>query len=279
MPRHFSLIFMAALIWGAAASVWSPPVAAQPVELRQDRDAPESPPIRRDGSSLRLGLLLNALADAPETGPLFYFDLALQHRQGEYYFDLRAPALMILVDGAIALVRLLLSPDALPLFITMNGEDVPGHWELGHARLGYRFRLVPPDDWEGLQNSYNAAVGLLGTADIVGFETRRDLDAAQAVDAGYPDPFVVGAGGFFMVGREQELVSYDLSLGGGLGRSAFGRIGAGPVYFFTADADIRYELEFRGSVYLRPRLTAYLTEMDPALHLTMGLTTGLSLRF
>ena len=281
MLKPLSITLLSALV---TALLWAgvpAESAAQPAEIReaQERQPQEPPMIRREGTGLRLGLLVQGLVDAPNTGPIFYFDLGLKHKVGEYYLEVRAPVLFMLIDGMITLVRFLFQPNAMPFFFMMNGDDLPGHWELGHARLGYRFRLIPPGNTGLLQNSYTAAVGFLATADMVAFEARRDLSASQARAAGYPEPFVIGGGGFFKVGREQELVSYDLSVGGGLGRSMFEQVGAGPVYFFTADADIRYELEIRGSVYIRPRITTYVTEMDPAVHVTGSLTTGLDLRF
>lgn len=275
---YFSLLIVPFCVLVSIATVATPEASAQSLVNDDDQSAPEQT-VKREGTAVRGGLLLNGLADSPDTMPIFYFDLGVQRKAGEYYFDLRAPFLFFFVDGMITLVRIMGGQDADLFFMMMNGDDVPNHWELIHGRLGYRFRIIPPGDFEVWQNSYEAAVGFFSSAEFVLFDSRRDITSPQANAAGYSEPLILALGGFFTIGRTLSTVQFDLSFGAGTNVGDVDFLATGPIYLFTSDIDVQYELAIRGSFYIRPRVTVYVTDLDPALHLTAGLTAGLSLRF
>lgn len=279
MPRHLLAAIAATVV---LMGFWAPATAYDGGGGEPAAEAPaaEETPMVHDGLGLRFGLLFNALFDVEEASAMRYFDFGVRSKTGEYYVDFRLPGVMAVVDGVILFWRVMAmdNPRAEPFLEMMNSGLDPSHWEIGHGRIGYRFLLVPPGDYEVWDRSWEAAVGFFGTADIALFELRRDVE--QGAVGAYQDPLVIGAGGFFAIGRTNPEVQYDVALGVGRAVAGMDMDADRDVTIITADADLQFTggME-RTAIYVRPRLTTYITDMEPAMHTAGGLTFGVNVGF
>lgn len=232
-----------------------------------------------DRWAVRGGLLFNGMFGGDDAEVMQYFDLGLRFKSGEYHAELRAPALGVLFDLLFMLAGWAVADVPEPLFERLNSSE-PGYWELGQARLGYRFLLVPP--WEsGLWSGpVETAVGFFATAELIAFTDRRGVDFSEANSYGYDDPFVLGGGGFIAFGETDEHLQYDLALGVGRGIRGVDDNPDRSVTFLMADLDFQYAPgQSRFAWYVRPRLNTYVTRLSPSVTVTGALTAGLTVGF
>lgn len=272
-------VTICALVVGVWAVGVSPTVVAgEPAGGQESEEIDDSPSIHEQ-TGLWGGLLVNGMfgADSPET--FQYFDFGLRHKRGEYHIELRAPALALMIDVLYMLTGWFASEVPEPLITRLNPSD-PGHWELGHARLGYRFLLVPPGDFELWSGPVETAVGFFGTADLISFANRRDVDQSELNSLGYDDPLVLGAGAFVALGTTREEMQYDVAFGVGRGIRGMENDPEREVTIFMTDLDLQYAPGGRNFAwYLRPRLTGYVTRLSPSVNVGGGLSTGITLGF
>lgn len=276
MPRLTTLWFAAILAALVVVGLPHSSIAQSPATEEQLGEQESYDPGERAG--IRTGLLFNGLFAAENTSGVQYFDLGFQYKEGEYYVELHAPALTIIADGLLLLARMIVADHDPELFIEIMNRDLdPNHARLGHGRLGYRFLLVPPGDFQLWRHPLEAAVGIFGVTDMVAFADRRNIDHADAAEYGYAaDPLVVGAGGFMALGRSYEDIAFDVALGVGRAVRGVENNPAREVTIVEANADVEFDPGFRRiSFYIRPRITGYITRLSPATNVTGGLTGGI----
>ena len=275
----FTILTILSVLTAAAAA----PATAEAVEGDEQVDGEPEVPVASatfDSIGIRAGFLLNTMLVSDLPIAFRYFDLGVRYKSGEYYVDVRAPALTLIADGLVTLLTIRWRRNPEPLLMVLNHSEIATHWELAHARLGYRFRIVPPGDFELWKNDLEAAVGFFATADLIFFERRARLQRDDARSLGYMDPFVPGVGGFLALGRTHQRLQYDVALGIGQAVGAIDTSQPRPVTLFLVDGDFQYALGWRNlDFYVRPRLTMYYTDLDPAMHYGAGLTAGLNLGF
>ena len=275
-------VLSAVVVWGMPASV-DAQEAAQGPAAEKEQEVDEPIPIHEQ-TGVFGGVLLNSLFATEDPLVFRYFDLGFRHKRGEYHFEFRAPALTVIGDGLFTLLTMPFRDFPELLMMTMNSSDLLSHWELGHARLGYRFLLVPPGDFELWTDPIETAVGFFGTADLVFFEFHRQMDGEnldQAQNYGYlGDPLVLGAGAYAALGRTYDDLQFEIAFAVG---QAIRGIEANPERRITigmVDADIQYDPGIGPfTIYMRPRLTGYYTRLDPALMMAGGFSTGVTLGF
>lgn len=274
-PRYFICAFAFLGLLSLA-----PPAEAQFVDDEEDQSRRHNNFISNEGFGLRVGILANGMIGAEKPILFRYFDLGFRYKAGEYYIDIRAPVLTLIGDGILVIgSEILFNRYFDPLFEQFNQVNDMTHWELAHARIGYRFRLAPLDTMENWTEPIDMAVGFFGTTDLIFFEFRRDIERTDARELGYDDPLVIGAGGFVALGNTTERFQYDVALGlGGAIRGA----DVDPdrrVIIAMIDADFQFEIGYGAAAYIRPRVTTYITRLSPATNVGMGLTGGLNIRF
>lgn len=275
-------LFAALLVLGAPALAEESP---NDEETAEETGIDHRPRVH-DGFGLRGGLLLNGMF-ASEL-PLFlrYFDLGLRYKSGEYYLEARAPALTVIADGLVTVAMMFLRDTQPRLALESLNAAGPtahllAHWELAHGRMGYRFLLVPPGDLEVWSEPLEASIGVFGTADVLMFDLRRNIDTTQAQEYGYSnDPVVFGAGAFAAVGRTRGDLQYEIGVGVGRAIRGLENDPRRTVTIITGDVDFQYAFGAeRFALYLRPRITAYLTQLDPSVNVGAGLTSGVTVGF
>lgn len=253
---------------------------AEPVAEVEELELERAGPATHERFGMRLGFLMNGLAGAEEQRVWRYFDLGFRYKAGEYYFDFRAPALTILIDLLIMVfVEVTMDRWHDPFIERFNDYGMPNHWELGHARLGYRFRLSPPHNFRTWTEPIDVALGIFGTADLVVFEMRRDIDRDRAQELGYLDPFVLGVGGFMALGNTYDGFQYDVALSLGMAVRGEDENPDRRVLIAALDADFNIDVSSRFAFYVRPRLTGYFTRLSPRSNIGTGLSGGINMRF
>lgn len=247
---------------------------------------PETPPptlSAHQGLGLRTGLLLNTLIPpAHNTEPFFYLDIGLRYQADDYYFDLRLPALILLLDGLISLL--------LPENPYSSGARLAdklnrnifayhvGYFELGSSRLGSRFILPPPQRPYQRLRQLSLAMGIFATAELLIFNFRRDLTEESLVEFGYDDPLLISAGLFGALGADFDEFQVDFSLGAAMALRGVDVNRDRRVIILLTELDLQLALTRRLALYLRPRLTTYFTRLTPAATFGAGLTTGVNIR-
>lgn len=264
-----------------ATSLLTAPAGAAAGEMPWDESGTHQEELHHDRIGVRTGLLLNGLFGS-DGAPVFrYFDFALRNKSGEYYVDLRMPTLALMIDAVYLLAgwATIGLPDE-PLLMTLNPSE-PGYLEAGHGRLGYRFRLIPPDEFELWSEPLEAAVGFFGSADLLFFGNRSGVDPSEVGQYGYDDPLILGAGAFIALGRTTDTFQYDIAFGVGRGIRGVDNNPEREVTIFMADADLQFAPGGTGRLgwYVRPRLTGYHTRLDPGFNMTTGLTAGVNIGF
>ncbi|RAL20722.1 hypothetical protein DL240_15505 [Lujinxingia litoralis] len=239
-----------------------------------------SPSHQRFG--LRVGLLGQLLFDAEPDELFRYADLGLRYKANDTYIDARIPGLTVGPDLLLMLTREgVTGAYQEPFLETLNAEneDVLQAWELAHLRVGYRFELHPPTRDPLAPARIDAAVGLYGAAELLLFEARQDVDQDLLRDLGYDDSLLIVAGAFLSAGRSYERTQFDVTLA--LGSAVRGEEENPDRRVLTAalDLDLLIDIGYGAGVYLRPRLHAYLTDLDPALTLSGAFTTGINITF
>lgn len=234
--------------------------------------------ISHEGFGLRLGFFGHGLFDTEEGAPFRFFDVGMRYKVGEYYFDLRAPVLALIVDGAWVLFKDFVLYQYDELWVErLNNFNILNYWELAHAKMGYRFRSAPSEFWG---EPRDISIGIFGTAELLFLETRRGLERDDDYFRyGYDDPLIVGAGGFLAIGDTTPSFQYDVSLNLGVAVRGESVGMERQVYMAGLDADFQYEIGYGAALYLRPRVNTYLTRITPMVHLTWGLSTGVNIRF
>lgn len=275
--RHFLVV--ASLI---AALLAMPPQAQadDEEEAPSATDRPSSLPAPvHEGFGARAGALLNLFGPTDLASPFVYLDFGLRYKAHEYYFDLKLPALVLAIDALTTVLFDSLS-SGVTLAERLNGDlgFSPGHLELGHIRLGYRFAVDPPATSRRLSRPLNAAAGVFATADVLVFELRRDVDPGLAAESGYDDPLLIAAGFFGAFGATFERLQFDLAIGAGTAVRGQQIDRERQVILLLFDLDLQFELAHGLAAYLRPRLTTYFTRLTPMATLGAGLTTGITIR-
>lgn len=237
--------------------------------------------ISHQGFGLRLGYFIQGLADTEIASPFHYFDFGLRFKTGEYYFDFRAPSILLILDGLYVLGREIFFFEYTELFVErLNNFNAIAFWEIAHGKMGYRFRIAPPPDLESWTEPVDVALGVFASLELLFLDFRRDIDRdSDYYDLGYDDPLVVSAGGFLAIGDTKDHLQYDVAL-------AFGAAIRGEydnpdrqIFLTALDADFQYEIGYGAALYLRPRLHAYITKTTPAIHIAGALSAGLNIRF
>lgn len=232
--------------------------------------------------ALRAGVYGQMLFGA-ETQELFrYFDMGFRYKASEYHIDVRVPGLMVLPDMLVLLTREQFSVTyEQPLLETINGEnaDIFQAWEVLHARLGYRFQVQPSARDTRTPLPIDIAIGLYGGAELMFFEVRKDIDPELMRELGYDDPLMVVGGAFISVGRSSPKTQYDVALAMGTAVRGEDLNPDRSVLTAAIDLDLLIEIGYGAGVYLRPRLHAYLTDLDPALNISAAFSTGFNISF
>ena len=231
---------------------------------------------------LRVGLYGQTLFGAEDTHLFRYADMGFRYKAGEYHIDVRVPGLMVLPDLLAMLTREQFTGQfSTPWLESINAEnpDIFQAWEILHARMGYRFKVQPSSRNERTPLPVDIAIGLYGGVEMLLFEVRTDVNQERMRELGYDDPLLVVGGFFVSAGRSTERVQYDVALA--LGTAVRGEEVNPDRQVLTAalDLDLLIEVGYGAGVYLRPRLHAYLTDLDPALNISAAFSTGLNISF
>ncbi|TXD36680.1 hypothetical protein FRC98_12690 [Lujinxingia vulgaris] len=232
--------------------------------------------------ALRVGLYGQMLFGAEDTYLFRYADMGFRYKAGEYHIDVRIPGLMVLPDLLAMMTREQFTGQFETPFLESINEDNPDifqAWEILHARLGYRFQVQPRTRDERTPRPVDIAIGLYGGVEMLFFEIRKDVNQERMREFGYDDPLMVVGGFFVSAGRSMEKVQFDVALA--LGTAVRGEEVNPDRSVLTAalDLDLLIELGYGVGVYLRPRLHAYLTDLDPALNISAALSSGLNISF
>ncbi len=275
---------VAALLFAAPAFADDLREEVEQEEAEQEEAEQEAEPtpsrrgISNQGLGLRVGFLLQNLSPGELTLPFRYLDLGLRYKAGEYYFDLRAPAMSVVLDGLWYVFNEFVLDRYTELFLERLNFDF-AYWELAHARLGYRTQLSPPENFRTWTEPVDLAVGFFGTLDLVFLYNLRGVEREDLTTYGYDDPLVVGTGAFVALGRTSDRMQFDMSLGlgwtlRGVEENPDRRIG-----LILLDADFLFEIRGGFGAYIRPRATLFITRLSRQVSAGMGLTGGLNVRF
>ncbi|TXC69507.1 hypothetical protein FRC91_18110 [Bradymonadales bacterium TMQ1] len=231
---------------------------------------------------LRVGLYSQMLFGAEDTHLFRYADMGFRYKGGEYHIDVRVPGLMVLPDFLAMMTREQFTGQfETPFLESINEEnpDIFQAWEILHARMGYRFQVQPPVRNERIPLPADLAIGLYGGVEMVFFEVRKDVNQERMRELGYDDPVMIVGGFFASAGRSTERVQFDVALA--LGTAVRGEEANPDRSVLTAalDLDLLIQVGYGTGIYLRPRVHAYLTDLDPALNISAAFATGLNISF
>lgn len=271
-------------------SQWATPVKVKTLDRKtielQDREKKDlfDPVWTRDTLGFRFGPVFNGLFDSNQGQPLSYPSFGARYKHDGFYFDLNAPALFGLVDGASYLFQeqVLYSSDPFSFFETFNTPKQYAFFEVMHLRLGRTFSIEVGGDKKTPGLAMELTAGLAGTADFVLFDVAilgdYDPEEIDLNDIINYDPIVLAPALFVSLGRRAGNLTFDVALE--VGRDLFDLDSYFPsnVWIVSLDADIQVEILPRLGVYVRPRYTLY-PGIPTKLISSFLLSTGALFRF
>ncbi|MFU8803975.1 MAG: hypothetical protein ACNA8W_09230 [Bradymonadaceae bacterium] len=229
-----------------------------------------------EGLGWRFGLLGNGLFNSRQGRPFTYLNVGLRYKTDHHYVDLHAPPLFGLVDGLGALLQGGMGVDRPFVLLTaLNEDDQLRYIELAILKVGQTLAIHPFADDDGPGTPLRLTVGMMALAEIVFFDAviRDDFNPN---DGGGQFPFIVAPGAFVALGGEAPITRYDLALGAGM--DVLNLDGGAPVWVILLDLDVQFAVLPDLAIYLRNRLSTYVTPID-AWIFTMAFSAGVTWRF